>query len=138
MAITINDAMADSQMDCLGTLLDGGFIDLYDGTLPANSEDPPDGTLLVSCQLLSPAYSTASGNAAAGIAVITGTAVATGVAQYAQQRDAANTAWMYGTVTAVSGGGDMEIDNGLSSTAITSGQIVVITASILTQLEACP
>jgi len=138
MAIGINDAMANSQMDCLGTLLDGGFIDLYDGTLPANPEDGPDGTLLVSCQLLSPAYGTASGNAAVGIPVITGTAVATGTAQYAQQRNAANTAWMYGVVTATGGGGDLTIDNGLASTAITSGQIVTVVTTTLTQLETCP
>ena len=135
MAISFNEAMANSQMDCLGDLLDAGFIDLYDGTLPADPADPPDGTLLVSCTLQSPAYAAASGDSALGLMTISGTAVANGSAQYAQQRNATNTAWMYGTVTVDGGGGDITI--GLS-TAITIGQIVAFTTSTLTQLQACP
>jgi len=138
MATTFNLALANILMDGLGDSLDLGFIDIYDGTLPADPEDPPDGTLLVSCALLADAYATATGGVAIANLAVTGTAVASGTAQYAQQRNAANTAWMYGNVTASGGGGTVEIDNGLASTAITSGQAVSISDSTLTQQLTCP
>lgn len=133
MALTINEAIANAQMDELGSLLDAGFIDIYDGTQPVDGDDPPDGTLLVSCQLQNPAYAAASGGSALGLAVISGTAVADGTATYAQQRNAANTQWMYASVTESGGGGDIII----TDADILIGQIVTVTLSTLTQLEAC-
>lgn len=134
MATTFNLALANVLMDALGTDLDSGFIDLYDGTLPVDSEDGPDGTLLVSCALTADAYADSVSGVATANPTITGTAVASGTAQYAQQRNAANTAWMYGTVTATGGGGDVE----LTTTTITIGQVITITNSTLTQQASCP
>lgn len=129
MTVTLNDALRNRQVDSVGSDLDLGFIDIYDGTQPADPDDPPDGNLLVSCALDADAYTGAVGGSASKNGTVTGTAVADGTATYAQQRNAANTRWMYGSVTASGGGGDVELD----TVAIATGLTVTITTSTITQ-----
>jgi len=44
------DAVAEAFSDgCNTTLGSGGTLEFFDGTLPANTTDPDDGTMLVSC-----------------------------------------------------------------------------------------
>ena len=129
MTVALNDNLRNRQVDSVGSDLDSGFIDIYDGTQPADPNDPPDGNLLVSCALDADAYAAAVGGSASKNGTVQGTAVADGVATYAQQRNAANTRWMYGSVTASGGGGDVE----LTTTTIVTDQIVTISSSIITQ-----
>ena len=129
MTVAINDALRNRQVDSVGTDLDSGFIDIYTGSQPADPNTAPTGTLLVSCALTADAYAAASGGSASKNGTVAGTAVASGTAGYAQQRNAANSRWMYGSVTAGGGGGDVELD----VTTITSGQTVTITTSVMTQ-----
>jgi hypothetical protein len=129
MATTINEALANRQADSVGSDLNSGFIDIYDGTQPADPDDGPDGTLLISFPLASDAYADAVGGVAAKNGTISASAVATGDATYAQQRNAANTRWMYGSVTETGGGGQVT----MTDTSIVSGQPYTITSSTITQ-----
>lgn len=131
MTVALNTALRNRQVDSVGSDLDSGFIDIYDGTQPVDPDDPPDGNLLVSCALDADAYAAASGGTAAKNGTISGIAVAAGDATYAQQRNAANTRWMYGLVTATGDGGDVT----LSTVTIAISDTVTITTSTITQPE---
>lgn len=128
MAITINTSLQNRQADSVGSDLDSGFIDIYTGAQPA-ANAAPTGTLLVSCALTADAYAAAVAGVAAKNGTVAGTAVANGTAGYAQQRNAANTRWMYGSVTATAGGGDVELD----TTTIAIDDVISITTSTITQ-----
>lgn len=132
MALTLNTSLQNLQADSWGTDLNSGFIDIYDGAQPA-ANTAPTGSLLVSCALGVDAYSAAVSGVADKIGTVSGTAVATGTAGYAQQRNAANTRWMYGTVGLPASGANVEIDNGVASLVITINDVVTITASTITQ-----
>ena len=93
MTVTINTSLQNRQADSVGSDLDLGFIDIYDGTQPG-ANDSPAGTLLASCPLAADAYAAAVAGVTSKNGAITGTAVANGTAQYAQQRNAGNTRWM--------------------------------------------
>ena len=130
MATEINIALANLQADSVGADLNSGFIDIYDGTQPADPSDPPDGTLLVSCALNSDAYGAASGGIAAKNGTVSGVAVANGTAVYAQQRNAANTRWMYEPVVmAAPAAGVVSLDN----TTIAINDVVTVTVSTVKQ-----
>ncbi len=129
MATSINIALANFQTDNVGTDLDSGFIDIYDGTMPPDPSDPPAGTLLVSCALDADAYAAASGGIADANGPITGTAVATGTAQYAQQRNAANTRWMYEPCSLTPAAGIVA----LSSLTINTSDVITIDTSSIQQ-----
>lgn len=126
--ITINTSLQNRQADSVGSDLDSGFIDIYTGAQPA-ANAAPTGTLLVSCALAADAYAAAVAGVAAKNGTVAGTAVANGTAGYAQQRNAANTRWMYGSVTATAGGGDVELD----TTTIAIDDVISITTSTITQ-----
>lgn len=131
--ITINDVLQNQQADAWGGSLNVGFIDFYDGTLPADPTDGPDGALLVSCTLQADAYAAAAAGVATANLTITGTAVATGLATYAQQRNAANTAWAYAVVTNAAGAGPVKLTTATVDTMITTGDEVSFTVSLITQ-----
>lgn len=129
MAIGLNVSLQNRLVDSVGSDLDSGFIDIYDGTQPADPADPPDGTLLVSVALDANAYDAGVAGVAEIPSSVSGTASDSGTAVYAQQRNAANTRWMYGSVTATGGGGDVE----LSTTTINALDTVTINTSTITQ-----
>jgi hypothetical protein len=128
MAISLNTSLQNFQVDNWGTELNSGFIDIYSGAQPA-ANDAPTGDLLVSCALAADAYAAASSGTAAKSGTITGTAVDTGTAGYAQQRNAANTRWMYVPVSLTPGTNVVSLD----SLSITINDVVTITTSTLTQ-----
>lgn len=129
MTVVLNAELRNEEVDTWGDDLNSGFIDIYTGSQPADPDDSPTGTLLVSIDLAADAYDAAADGEALIPASVNGTAVATGTAGYAQQRNAANTRWMYGSVTANGGGGDVQI----SSTTITISDVITITSSTITQ-----
>ncbi len=129
MTVALNEALQNRQADSWGSDLDLGFIDLYTGTQPADPNDAPTGTLLVSCVLAADAYAVAAGGNALLNGTASGTAVATGTAGYAQQRNAANTRWAYGSVTETGLGGDVQ----LSTVLIVIDKVVAFTTSQITQ-----
>jgi len=128
MATTLNTALRNLQVDSWGTDLNSGFIKIYTGAQPA-ANTAPTGTLLVTINLAADAYAAASGGSASKNGSLSGVAVATGVAGYAQQVNAGGTRWQYGSVTATGGGGDIQLD----SVSITNGATVTISTSVITQ-----
>jgi len=77
---TLPDASRDAMLTALVGLLDGGYVEVRDGTAP-DPDDPATGTLLVTLPLNSPAFVVVSGVATADVtpqpednAVATGTA----------------------------------------------------------------
>lgn len=128
MSVTLNTELQNRQADSVGNDLDLGFIDIYTGAKP-DPDDAPTGTLLVSCALGADAYAAAVDGVATKLGTISGTAIAAGDAGYAQQRNAANTRWMYGDVTESGGGGAVQ----LNTLTISIGNLVTITSSTITQ-----
>jgi hypothetical protein len=128
MSVTINEALQNQQVDTVGMDLNLGLIDIYSGTQPA-ANVAPTGTLLVSFALAADAYEAASGGSASIPSEITATGLAAGTAGYAQQRNAANTRWMYGSVSVNGGGGNVQ----LSTLTIEIGADVTLDISTITQ-----
>ena len=129
MTVGINVSLQNRQADSWGGDLDLGFIDIYDGTQPADPDDPPAGTLLVSCALTADAYAAAVAGVASKNGTITGTAVANGTADYAQMRNAGNTRWMYAPCSLTPGAGVVSLDN----LTIAINDVVSINTSTITQ-----
>lgn len=127
MTVTLNTSLQNLQADSWGTDLDSGFIDIYTGSQPA-ANTAPTGTLLVSIALNADAYAAAVAGVATSSA-ISGVAVADGTAGYAQQRNAANTRWMYGSVSETGDGGTVQLE----TLAIEIGQTVTLALSTITQ-----
>ena len=53
----LTSAAANAQIDAVTALLNGGWLDVYDGTQPASADDRPSGAnVLASLQFGSPAF----------------------------------------------------------------------------------
>lgn len=124
----ISNAARSAMCDALVDLLDGGTTD---ASGDVQIYTAAFGTLLAELPLNNPAFGAASN----GVATIaTGTAVedtsanATGTAAVCRFRDRDNTVVFEGTVTATSGGGDIE----LTSTSIVATEPVEITGGTIT------
>lgn len=128
MATTLNTSLQNRQADSWGSDLNSGFLDIYTGTQPA-ANAAPTGDLLVSCTLDVDAFGAAVNGVASKNGTIAGTAVMGGTAGYAQLRNAANTRWMYVSLTATGGGGAVQLD----TVTINVNDIVTITAATITQ-----
>lgn len=108
MAITLSTAAKNAAADAVVDLVDAGSA-AAQGTLQIRTAS--GGTLLVEIDLDNPAF----GAAAAGVATLlgvplTGTAVASGNAAWADVVDRDGTIVYSGTVTVTGGGGDFIID----------------------------
>lgn len=117
-------AALDAVWDRLDAGTGPGVIKIYSGSVPANGNTDPAGTLLVTLVCEDPAFAAASAGSkdidppAAVNAVATGTAACF----VAEDSDGNNVAT--GDVTATGGGGVIE----LVTTSIVSGQPVQLTA----------
>lgn len=128
----ISQAAAQAACNAIVDLIDGGpaagYIEIRDGTKPANPDAAATGTLLATLTCSDPAF----GNATlAGPSVATANAItddtnadASGTATWFRAYDSVGTAVIDGDVTATSGGGDLELDD----TAIVLGGTVSITS----------
>lgn len=133
MATRISDAARNAAANGVVDLIDGGpaagYIEIRTGTQPATVATAASGTLLGTLTCSDPAF----GNAAAGVATaaaITGdsSADATGTAGWFRVYDSTGSAVMDGSITATSGGGDMELD----SISIVAGGTIDITSWTVT------
>jgi hypothetical protein len=61
--VRLSEAAANAAADAVARLLDGGWINIYEGTMPASADEaPPQGTkLLASIQFASPAFMASEG-----------------------------------------------------------------------------
>ena len=136
----ISNAAAKAACDAIVDLLDGGSgagtLKIYTGTPPADADTAASGTLLATLTLSDPAFGAAADANPGGRATastITGDTSAdnTGTAGYFRALDSNGVCIIQGTVTATSGGGDLE----LNSTSINSGVAVNVTSWTFTVPE---
>lgn len=137
MALTLNATARNTLLDSgFQSVFNSGTLAIYSGSKPATANLAPTGTLLASITLPADAFAAA----ASGAIAKSGTwedasADATGTAGYFRLKASGddNTldgafARIDGTITATSGGGDLELDN----TSISSGQSVTINTFTIT------
>lgn len=122
-------AMVDLVVDRIDADAGAGTLKIYSGTVPADGDTTPAGTLLATVALADPAFGAASSiDATVSRAVMTDPAAvnasATGTAGcYIVEDQSGDNVWS-GDVTATGAGGSLQ----LSTTALVSGSPVDITA----------
>lgn len=120
--VTLRNRIVDAIVAAFGA---SAVLEIRSGARPTNGADAASGTILWSFTFDATPWGTTSagGNAQADVP-LEANAAATGTAGHFRLRNTGSTEWVYGTVTATGGGGDIE----LASTSITSGQPVRITS----------
>lgn len=129
LAALSRSAATDAVVDRVDAAGGAGTITIYTGAQPANADDPPTGTLLVTITCAATAFGPAV-NGAAPLAGVprSGVAVATGTAGWARVADSAGGKVFDLTVSAAGAGGQIE----LASTSITTGQTVQLSSGTYT------
>ena len=138
MAIQLSVAVRNARLDAIETTISTSpTLEIRSGSVPANCAAADSGTVLATLTLPSD-WMAAAGTPTAGAKTISGTwqdinADATGTAGHfcvynSQATKDGTTCFIQGTVTATSGGGDMEV----SSTSFTSGQSFTVSTFTLT------
>jgi hypothetical protein len=132
MAIQLSVSVRNSRLDIIeSTIGTSAILQIRSGAAPANCATADSGTLLASMTLPSDWLNAAS----SGTKTKAGTwsdssADATGTAGHFRIKDSTGTTThLQGTVTATGGGGDMT----LTSTSITSGQVVTVDTFTITE-----
>lgn len=126
-SVSVRNAMLDSFESTTGT---AAVLKIRSGAAPATCATADSGTVLASLTLPSDWMAAASSGSKAKSGTWEDTSAdATGTAgHFRVYASDGTTCTAQGTVTATSGGGDMELDN----TSIASGQTVTITSFTLT------
>jgi hypothetical protein len=130
MALNYSTTLRNNQLDAIETTT-GTAAKLYirSGAKPTACADADSGTLLATLDLPSDWLAAASSGSKAKAGTWTGTAAATGTAGHFRIKDSTGTTChLQGSITATSGGGDMELDN----TSIASGQTITINTFTVT------
>lgn len=84
MPLRKNTATINEQAELLGSLWDGGTLEIYSGTQPGDPNSAATGTLLVTITIPNPAFGAASGGVVTKAGSWSATAVATATAGYAR------------------------------------------------------
>ena len=130
MAIQFSGAVRDARLDAVESTAGAtAKLRILTGSPPASCATAESGTLL--CEITLPAdyMNAASGGTKTKLGTWQGTGASAGTAGYFRLVDnAGTTCHMQGTITATSGGGDMELDN----TSIAVSQTVTVTTFTLT------
>lgn len=132
MALQHSVAVRNAELDAIETTIGTGpLLRLRTGAQPANCAASRTGTIVATLTLPSDWLAAASGGSKAKSGTWEDTSAdADGtVAHFEIMDSSGTTCHQQGSVTATSGGGDMEIDN----TSVTAGQAVTITSYALTQ-----
>lgn len=127
-------AARDAYNDAVNALLDAGstngYVEIRDGTQPADVDTTATGTVLATITLGDPAFgASAAGVATAAASTADTSATGGSDATWFRAYDSDATAVIDGDAGAVGSGADMEIDNGSSGPAtstITAGDTVSI------------
>jgi hypothetical protein len=127
MATKLSNAAATAAADAIVDLLDGGTIEIRDGSAPTNVDDTATGTVLATLTFGTPAFGAAVNGVATANAITADSAAdATGTAGYCRLKTSGGSALIQGVVTVSGGGGDLQ----LSTTSIVA--LVAVTISSLT------
>jgi hypothetical protein len=127
--LTLAAASTNALADALAVLCDGGTLNVYDGSQPADPDTAvTDQTLLVTCTFASPAFSAASGGVATAHAIAEDDAAdASGTAVWFRVLDSSGDPVMDGSVGVGSG-----YDCNVGSTAVTAGAPFPIASMTIT------
>lgn len=127
LSTAVRNAILDQLETTIGT---APILQIRTGAPPASCATADSGTLLASMTLPSDWLAAAASGSKAKLGTFEDTnADDTGTAGHFRIKDSTGTTChMQGTITATSGGGDMEFD----STSITTGQHITITSFTLT------
>lgn len=134
MAIQLSVAARNARLDTIESTTGAtAKLQIRSGAQPANCAAAASGTLLAELTLPSDWMAAASTGSKAKQGTWTGTASGTGTAGHFRVVDnAGTTCHIQGSITATSGGGDMELDN----TSIATGQNVTVNTFTLTDANA--
>lgn len=131
----IANSVAIAMCDACVDTVDGGTVEIYGGTQPADPDTATAEVALATLTLPSPAFGAAAdanpGATATANSIASVTADNTGTATWFRVKDSVGNARWDGDVTSTGNGGDMEIDN----TSIQTGGEVTITSWTVTQQE---
>lgn len=127
----LSDTAANAEANALAPLLNGGFIELYTGTQPANANAVLSGnTLLATLTFGNPAFGAAAASVITANAIASGTAVATGTATFARLYKSDGTTVVMDVTVGTAGSGI-----NLNTTSIVTGGLVSITSFTHTVTE---
>ena len=130
MAIQHSVAVRNAQLDAIETTVGvTPFLDIRTGAQPADCAQADAGTELEHMALPSDWLAAASAGTKAKAGVWSGTVDAAGTAAHFRIKETTDTTChQQGSVTATSGGGDMEIDN----VVLASGQTITVNSYVIT------
>lgn len=131
MAIQLSVAVRNARLDAIETTIGAtAILRIRTGSQPANCATADSGSVLATLTLPSDYMAAASAGSKAKSGTWQDTSAdATGTAAHWRLYDnAGTTCHMQGSITATSGGGDMEVDN----TSFATGQSFTVTAFTLT------
>lgn len=127
MPLQKNTATRNEQAEFFGALFDGGTVEIYTGSQPADPNSAASGTLLCTITIPATAFGAASGGIISKSGSWSDTAVATGTAGWARFISSDTLKTMDAAVTDIPGGNDLLINN----IDITSGNTVTIVSLTL-------
>lgn len=126
LSTTVRNARLDTIESTIGTT---PYLDIRSGAQPANCAAADSGTELAHIALPSDWMAAAASGAKAKANTWSGTGAAAGTAGHFRVKDSGDTTChIQGSVTATSGGGDMELDN----TSIAVSQAITVNTFTLT------
>lgn len=128
MALRKNNDTVNEQADFLGGLFDGGTLEIYSGSQPADPNDAPAGSLLVTIDLPSPAFNAAVGGVISKAGTWQDVATGAGTAGWARMISADTNKTLDLSVSTAGGGGNAII----SASAISIGNTVTVTSCSFT------
>ena len=127
----LSDTAANAEANALAPLLNGGFIEFYTGTQPANANTALSGnTLLATLTFGNPAFGAAAAGVITANAIASGTAAATGTATFARLYKSDGTTVVMDVTVGTSGAGI-----NLNTTSIVTGGLVSVTSFTHTVTE---
>jgi hypothetical protein len=130
MSVQLSTTLRNAQLDQVETVLSTApLLRIFTGAQPANCAAADSGTKLAELVLPSDWMNAASSGAKTLLGTWSVAAIAAGTAAHFRLKDSAGTnCHLQGSITATSGGGDMELDN----VVIAIGQTVAVTTFTLT------
>lgn len=130
MTIQLSTAIRDAQNDVIETEIGiNPFLDVREGAQPANCAAADTGVELEHMTLPSDWLNASSSGVKSKLGTWTGTVDADGTAGHFRIKEGSDTTChMQGSITAVGGGGDMEIDNVI----LVTGQSITVDTFVIT------